>query len=117
MVTVTAQGDWARHQWRKVPRLHAEDAADGDEASRCTGTIRSYAYRYHPPTSAFYERCIGLAWCSDCRTWSGAMVHVSRDSVMDDPLAGLAPEERDRLHRKENELVRHLDRMARRGQL
>jgi hypothetical protein len=112
---VTAQGDWTRYQWRKVPELHAENAADGDKTFPCTGTIRSYAYRYHPPTSPFYERCIGLAWCSDCRTWSGAMVHVPRDRVMDDPLAGLAPEERARLHRKEKDLVRHLDRMVRRG--
>ncbi|MFC3893342.1 hypothetical protein ACFOWZ_17855 [Lentzea rhizosphaerae] len=114
---MTAQGDWTLYQWRKVSSLHAEDAADGDKKGRCTGTIRSYAYRYYPPASTFYERCIGLAWCSDCRAWSSAMVHVPRDRVMDDPLAGLAPEERDRLHRKERELVRHLDRMVRRGLL
>jgi hypothetical protein len=114
MVTVTARGDWAQYQWRKVSTLHAPD---GGKAGGCAGTIRTYAYRHHPPTSASYERCIGLAWCSDCRTWSGAMVHIPRDRMLDDPLASLAPDERDRLHRKEHELVRHLDRMARRGLL
>ena len=98
---------WTRYQWRKVSTLHSETGV-------CTGTVRSYVYRYHPPTSSFYDRCVGLTWCSDCRTWASAMVHVPRDEVLDDPLAGLDPEERDRLHRKEHELVRYLDRVVRR---
>lgn len=111
---MTTQGDWTRYEWRKVSTLHAPDATGGDKAGGCAGTIRSYTYRYYPPSSASYERCVGLAWCSDCRTWSGAMVHVPRDRVLDDPLAGLAPDERDRLRRQERGLVRHLDRMVRR---
>jgi hypothetical protein len=40
---------------------------------------------------------------------------VDRDTVLDDPLADLDPEERRRLVRKELHLVRHLDRVTRRG--
>lgn len=107
---MTAQdGWWTGYQWRNVSRLHADED--------CAGTVRSYAYRYYPPASTSYERCVGLAWCGDCRTWSGAMVHVPRDRVLEDALADLRSEERDRLYRKERELVRYLDRLARRGLL
>ncbi|MDX8055951.1 hypothetical protein SK571_41800 [Lentzea sp. BCCO 10_0798] len=42
---------------------------------------------------------------------------MDRGTVLPDPLAGLAPDERRRLVRKELHLVRHLDRMMRRGEL
>ncbi|MGW6448817.1 hypothetical protein [Lentzea sp. NPDC055074] len=42
---------------------------------------------------------------------------MERDRVLDDPLAVLDADVRERLVRKELHLVRHLDRMARRGEL
>ncbi|MGW6936168.1 hypothetical protein ACWGE0_39345 [Lentzea sp. NPDC054927] len=41
---------------------------------------------------------------------------MDRDTVLEDPLADLAPEERRRLVRKELHLVRHLARLKQRGQ-
>jgi hypothetical protein len=103
--------EWARYQWRKLPALHVPKWGYGD----CTATIHTYTYRFHPPESALYERCISLSWCSDCRRWTGSMVYVARETDLPDPLAELDPEQRERLHRKEYALVRHLDRLVRRN--
>jgi hypothetical protein len=81
----------------------------------CEGEIRSYRYRYYPPSDRFYERCIGLAWCSSCREYSGAMVRVPRAEQIPDLLAGLPTPERERLQHSEVKLLDYLDRLARRG--
>lgn len=60
-----------------------------------------------------FERCIGLAWCSTCRIYSGNMVHVPRKRVLVDLLASLLPEQRERLLRSETRLIEYLDRQAR----
>lgn len=62
-----------------------------------------------------FERCIGLAWCSGCRIYSGTMVHVPRERVLVDALAPLPGEERERLTRSETRLIEFLDRQARDG--
>jgi hypothetical protein len=72
--------------------------------------VRSYQYRFHPPESAGFERCIGFAWCSGCRIYSGNMVYVPRKRVLVDALASLPADDRDQLLRKEAALVDYLDR-------
>jgi hypothetical protein len=59
-----------------------------------------------------FERCIGYAWCSSCRIYSGNMVHVHRRRVLVDALASLSPEQRERLLHSEAELIDFLDRHA-----
>ncbi|WP_159104401.1 hypothetical protein [Plantactinospora sp. BB1] len=100
---------WA---WSKVSPIHG--AARGDVAP-CSGQIYSYRYRCYPPTDRFYERCVGLAWCSNCREYSGGMVFVPRDERLPDLLAELPTPERERLVRSEAKLLDHLDRLVRRG--
>ncbi len=75
----------------------------------------SYRYRVHPPPDDSFERCIGLAWCSTCREYSGAMVSVPHGEHLPDPLVGLSGLERERLTRSEVKLLEHLDRLVRRG--
>ena len=57
----------ARWKWSKVGLIHG--VADPD-ATRCAGVIYSYRYRFYPTADKFYERCVGLAWCSTCREYS-----------------------------------------------
>lgn len=102
-------------RWTKVPALHAVGTGAAPER-RCNGHVHSYRYRYYPPESTVYERCIGLSWCSACRTYAGTMVHVPRDETLVDPFADLGDDERDRLHRGERRLLEHLDRLVRRGE-
>ncbi|MFE9045318.1 hypothetical protein ACFYOG_30970 [Streptomyces sp. NPDC007818] len=59
-----------------------------------------------------FERCVALAWCSECRIYTGAMVHVPRSHTLVDALASLPSDDRDRLLRGEAKLVEHLDRHA-----
>ncbi|GGL92560.1 hypothetical protein GCM10010129_40340 [Streptomyces fumigatiscleroticus] len=66
--------------------------------------------RFYPPESAMFERCPGLAWCSQCHVCTGTMAHVPRNHVLDDALASLPADERDRLLRKETALIEYLDR-------
>lgn len=60
-----------------------------------------------------FERCIGFAWCSLCRIYSGNMVHIPRKRVLVDALVSLAPEQRERLLRSETRLIEFLDRQLR----
>jgi hypothetical protein len=78
--------------------------------------IRSYQYRFHPPGSDSFERCISLAWCSVCRIYATALVHVPRRRALVDELAGLPEAERERVLRSEAGLVAFLDRRARRSE-
>lgn len=75
----------------------------------CHDPVRSYQYRFLPPESSGFERCIGFAWCSGCRIYSGNMVHVSRKRVLVDALASLPADDRDQLLGKEAALVDYLD--------
>jgi hypothetical protein len=59
-----------------------------------------------------FERCIGFAWCSSCRIYSGNMVYVHRKRVLVDALASLPSERRERLLRSETKLIDFLDRQA-----
>ncbi|MBT1185259.1 hypothetical protein HET69_14895 [Streptomyces sp. CJ_13] len=59
--------------------------------------------------SSSFERCIGLAWCSGCRIYSGDMVHVPRKRVLVDALASLPADDRDQLRRTEAALIDYLD--------
>ncbi|MEV5710810.1 hypothetical protein [Actinoallomurus sp. NPDC052274] len=72
--------------------------------------MRSYAYRYHPPESTSYERCVSLSWCSGCRIYTGTMAHVPRHKTLPDALAALPLDERDRLRRNEVRLIAYLER-------
>lgn len=60
-----------------------------------------------------FERCIGFAWCSTCRIYSGNMVHIPRKRVLVDALASLPPEQHERLLRSETGLIEFLDRRLR----
>jgi len=60
-----------------------------------------------------FERCVGFAWCSTCRIYSGNMVHIPRKRVLVDALASLPPEQRERLVRSETGLVEFLDHWLR----
>lgn len=71
--------------------------------------MRSYEYRFYPAESSYYERCIGLSWCSGCRIYSGAMVRVPRDQLLSDALASLPPEHRDQLRASETRLIEYLN--------
>jgi len=90
--------------------IHESRSIDGPV---CTDEIRSYRYRYYEPSDSSYERCVGLAWCSTCREYSGAMVYVPRGEQLMDVLADLPVPERERLARSEVKLLDHLDRLAR----
>ncbi|MER5864777.1 hypothetical protein [Kitasatospora sp. NPDC002040] len=76
----------------------------------CHEPLRSYQYRFHPPESSAFERCIGFAWCSGCRIYSGTMVHVPRRRILVDALAPLPADDREQLLRKETALLDWLDR-------
>lgn len=102
-------GGWA---WSKVSTIHGNGPVHG---SACGGEVHSYRFRHYAPSDSSYERCIGLAWCSICREYSGAMVYVSRDEHLPDALADLPVIERERLARSEVKLLDYLDRLARRG--
>jgi hypothetical protein len=102
----------ARWTWSKVGTVHG--AREGSSPT-CTGEIYSYRYRYYAPSDSSYERCIGLAWCSICREYSGAMVYVPRDERLPDVLIDLPTPEREKLARSEVKLLDYLDRLVRRG--
>ncbi|GAB7037095.1 hypothetical protein JCM9533A_09420 [Catenuloplanes niger JCM 9533] len=102
-----------RWTWSKVSEIHGTRPPRG---AACHGEIYSYRYRLYPPSDRFYERCVGLAWCSVCREYSGAMVHVPRTEHLGDLLADLSAPERERLARSEVTLLDYLDRLARRGE-
>jgi hypothetical protein len=104
--------NWDRWRWKHVQVIHR---ADGDNPSLCSGEVRSYVYRFYKPEDSFYERCVALSWCSDCREHSGAMVHVPRSEHLPDPLAELPADQRLQLRRSGNRLLEHLDRLARKG--
>jgi len=74
--------------------------------------VRGYRYRYYPVDSDLYERCVGFAWCSGCRIYTGNMIHVPRGAVIVDELAHLPAEQRDQLRRSEWKLIDYLDRRA-----
>jgi hypothetical protein len=57
-----------------------------------------------------FERCFGFAWCSGCLIYSGNMVHVPRQRVLVNALAGLSTDEGERLLREETTLIEYLDR-------
>ncbi|MGW4700057.1 hypothetical protein [Streptomyces sp. NPDC004285] len=80
----------------------------------CRTPVRSYQYRYHPPESSSFERCIGFSWCSGCRIFRGSMVFVARKRVLVDALASLPDDQRRRLEASEPALIEFLDRRARR---
>jgi hypothetical protein len=98
--------------WSKVSTIHVIRTPHG---SACDGETRSYRCRHYAPSDSSYERCVGLTWCSSCREYSGAMVHVPRDEHLPDALADLPRSERERLARSEVKLLDYLDRLARRG--
>jgi hypothetical protein len=102
----------ARWAWSKVSRIHG---VPGGDAVACAGEISSYMYRFYAPSDRFYERCVGLAWCSICREYSSAMVFVPRNEHLRDLLANLPRHERERLAHSEVKLLDYLDRLVRRG--
>jgi hypothetical protein len=81
----------------------------------CDGDTYAYSYRLYAPSDSSYERCVGLAWCSMCREYSGAMVYVPPSENLPDLLADLPTPERERLPRSEVKLLDYLDRLVRRG--
>ncbi|MET0417345.1 MAG: hypothetical protein ABW022_15135 [Actinoplanes sp.] len=90
-------------RWRKVSYIH------WTPENRCKGEILSYTYRHYPPGDRNFERCIGLAWCADCREYSGNMVHVPARRELPDLLANLPEWEREELRRSEVRLIEWLD--------
>jgi hypothetical protein len=114
MVESVPRSRYTRWAWSKVSQIHRPEPG-GPETSSCTGEIFSYSYRYHPPQSSSYERCVGLSWCSVCRSYTGAMVYIPRDRALWDALADLPDDERGRLYGGEVRLLDYLDRLVRRG--
>ncbi|MFH8933785.1 hypothetical protein [Streptomyces griseosporeus] len=97
--------------WRKAPDW--ETALDGDGrpvCAVCRSAVRSYTHRLYAAGSRWFERCVGLTWCPGCRVYSGTMVHVPRERVLADALAGLPAAQRERIARSEARLVQFLDR-------
>ncbi|WP_433832959.1 hypothetical protein ACQP2E_17515 [Actinoplanes sp. CA-015351] len=91
-------------RWHKVSTIH------WTTENGCEGEIRSHVYRHYPPGDRNFERCIQLAWCADCREYSGQMVHVPARRELPDPLTGLPEWERAELLRSEVRLIEWLDR-------
>lgn len=87
-----------------------ETRQDGDQRVCATcGTVAcGYRYRLHPDESPFFERCIGLAWCSKCRVYTAAMVHVPRGEVLADALAELPVAQQEQLRSSERRLIDYL---------
>ncbi len=96
--------------WTQVNPLHPPDSPP------CDGDVYHYVRRHHPPGTWLYERCIALTWCTRCRQFSGAMVHVPAAQDLPDPLHDLDPDRRAHLLRSDRRLLDHLVRLARRGQ-
>ncbi|MEV7420166.1 hypothetical protein [Streptomyces sp. NPDC089919] len=97
--------------WRRVGAGWSVGDVDGRRVCNHCGTwVKTYAYRYYPPGDPSYERCVGFAWCSECRVYSGNMVQVPRRRALVDLLDGLDDRERERLLRREAELIGYLDR-------
>ncbi|MFI5766407.1 hypothetical protein ACIA8F_36430 [Streptomyces sp. NPDC051563] len=83
----------------------------------CGTAVCSYPYRFHPPESAMFERCIGLAWCSPCRIYGANVVHVPRQRLLVDDFSALPSEQRDRVLRSETRVIEYLDRLAREAEV
>jgi hypothetical protein len=81
-----------------VTTIHKTRPVRGDS---CEGEIRSYTYRYYAPSDSSDERRIGLAWCSTCREYSGAMLYVPPGEHPMDLHVGLLASEQERLARSE----------------
>ena len=75
----------------------------------CGTEVRVYRYRFYPAESQFFERCVGVAWCTRCRIFDGSMVYVPRDVVLADVLGGLPLELQDQLRHSDERLVEYLD--------
>ncbi|MCB5179583.1 hypothetical protein [Streptomyces antimicrobicus] len=101
--------------WRKDATWHTVARDDRRVCAACGALVRSYQYRFHPPESSMFERCIAFAWCPVCRVYVSHLVHIPREQVLVDALAVLPSEQRARLLRSETRLVAYLDRQARRG--
>jgi hypothetical protein len=101
-----------RWAWSKVSTIHG---VRDEGAVACRGEIYSYSYRWYAPSDSLYERCVGLAWCSSCREYSGSMVFVPRHERLPDLPADLPTAERRTLIRNEVRLLDYLDRLVRRG--
>ncbi|WP_104818746.1 hypothetical protein [Kitasatospora sp. MMS16-BH015] len=102
--------------WQKVAELGVMVGEGGARScATCGAGVRAYQYRFHPMGSRQFERCIGFAWCPDCRVYVSALVHVPREQVLVDALADLPAGERERLERSETRLVAYLDRTSRRA--
>ena len=101
-------------RWSKATSLDTVEDGDRRVCAVCGTVVRSYQYRFHPSESSLFERCVGLAWCSGCRVYCGAMVHVPRTRVLVDALASLPEDEAAALRRSEVKLVEHLARLERR---
>lgn len=88
--------------------IAAHRIGDDFACDACGTTIRAYRYRYYPPESRSFERCIGFTWCAGCFVYTGAMVYVPRAVDLVDLLSGLPEEERERLLRSESKLIAYL---------
>ncbi|GAA1574266.1 hypothetical protein GCM10009678_66220 [Actinomadura kijaniata] len=98
-----------RWRWRKLSwGTWEEQTPEGWRCAACHLPARAHTYR----TERGGERCVGLSWCSNCRVYSGAMVHVPLTEALPDPLADLDEHERARLLGREWALIDHLDRRA-----
>ncbi|WP_158813166.1 hypothetical protein [Streptomyces rimosus] len=99
----------AAEQWRKVGTFGTITEGGQRLCTICGTRVHSYQYRFHPPESSLFERCIGLAWCAGCRVYCGSMVHVSRETVLEDALASLPRDRCEHLQRSETALLDYLD--------
>ena len=94
--------------WTKVSSWRTRPDGDRRACATCGTAIRGYQYRFHPADSLFFERCIGLAWCSKCRIYTATMVYVPRSQTLVDALADLPADQQEHLRRSERKLVEYL---------
>lgn len=99
-------------RWIRGP-LAGVDDGERRVCADCRTPVRSYAYRYHPPSSDLFERCVAFAWCPRCRFYTGNMAHIPRRRVLVDALADLPPRRREALLGDEPGLVAYLDALFR----
>ncbi|WP_158706414.1 MULTISPECIES: hypothetical protein [Streptomyces] len=100
--------------WRKLDlSAWVSPAATGRwSCTRCGAEACSYRYRIHPPASPRYERCVGLTWCTHCRVYSAALVHVPHTTHLDDEsMPPARPGQDERPGATEVQVLDHVDRL------
>ncbi|CAM5572754.1 hypothetical protein SRIMM317S_02282 [Streptomyces rimosus subsp. rimosus] len=65
-----------------------------------------------PARISRYERCVGLTWCTHCRVYSAALIHVPHTTHLDDEsMPPARPGQDERPGASEVQVLDHVDRL------